>query len=220
MTHEHPDGQRAAEDPAEFWERRYKERDQIWSGRVNATLAELLSDWEPGRSLDLGCGEGGDVLWLAERGWEATGIDLSPTAAARAGEEAARRGLTRTRFVAGDIGAWIADPETLGAAGPYELITASYLQSPVALPRERAIRAAAERLSPGGALVLLSHAAPPPWAQGHRGHFIQPGDELAALAPDPLRLAVETAEVREREAVGPNGETGLLADTLVVLRRR
>lgn len=208
----------ADEDPTAFWERRYAGAGPVWSGRVNRTLADAAANWEPGTSLDLGCGEGGDVLWLAERGWRAIGIDLSETAIARA-REAAARGGSEARFVAADLGRWIEDPHSAAdAAGPFDLVTASFLQSPVELPRERILRAAAERVAPGGRLVVISHAAPPPWAEGHPGPFPSPESEVALLGLDPERWAV-TAEVRTREATGPDGEPTTLDDTLVVARR-
>ncbi|WP_449282976.1 FAD-dependent oxidoreductase [Leucobacter sp.] len=209
----------ADEEPTAFWERRYAGAGPVWSGRVNRTLAETVADWEPGSALDLGCGEGGDVLWLAERGWRATGIDLSETAIARAREAAAGRGGGGARFVAADLGRWIEDPHSAaGAAGPFDLVTASFLQSPVELPRERILRAAADRVAPGGRLVVISHAAPPPWAEGHRGPFPSPESELALLGLDPERWSV-TAEVRTREATGPDGAASTLDDTVVVAQR-
>lgn len=216
------DGTGAAdEDPVAFWEHRYAGAGRIWSGRVNRTLADVVGPLTPGRSLDLGCGEGGDVLWLAEHGWDATGIDLSETAIDRAKAAAAERGLDRARFAAADLGAWIEDPHRVAAAaGTFDLVTASFLQSPVELPRQRILRTAAERVAPGGRLVVISHAAPPPWAQGHRGgQFPTPESELALLALDPERWAV-TAEVRSREAVAPDGTPSVLDDTVVVAQRR
>ncbi len=218
-------------DPAEFWEQRYAGTGPVWSGRVNRTLADAVESLTPGRSLDLGCGEGGDVLWLAERGWEATGIDLSPTAVARARAAAADRGMPdgRIRLVAADLADWADHPAGIdGSDAPFDLVTASFLQSPVELPRERILRAAAGRVAPGGRLVLVSHAAPPPWAPahaepgGHRAgpaHFLSPEDELDALALDPEEWLTLEAAVREREAVGPDGEAALLQDTVVIVRR-
>ncbi|MEM7245098.1 MAG: class I SAM-dependent methyltransferase [Acidobacteriota bacterium] len=59
------------------------------------TAAVLAWDEVPrgGRLLDLGCGEGRKALWLARRGWEVTGVDLSPTAIAWARENAESAGL-------------------------------------------------------------------------------------------------------------------------------
>lgn len=209
----------ADEDPVAFWERRYAGAGPVWSGRVNRTLADAAADWEPGTALDLGCGEGGDVLWLAERGWRATGIDLSETAIARARKAAAERDGIDARFVAVDLGEWIEDPRRAAdAAGPFDLVTASFLQSPVELPRERILRAAAERVAPGGRLVVISHAAPPPWAEEHPGPFPSPESELSLLGLDPAQWTV-TAEVRTREATGPDGAPSTLDDTLLVALR-
>lgn len=224
------------EDPAAFWEQRYAGQAAVWSGSVNATLASATRDLLPGRSLDLGCGEGGDVLWLAERGWRATGIDLSETAIGRARTCADELGLA-AEFVAADLADWAQPGELIdGGDAPYDLITASFLQSPVELPRERILRAALARLAPGGRLVLVSHAAPPPWAgpghaagEAHSGdahehrlrgpHFITPADELAELGVLPGELEVLIAEVRQREVTDPQGSPALIDDSLVIVQR-
>ena len=83
--------------PVDFWEERYAASERIWSGRVNVVLADIAGALDSGRALDLGCGEGADVIWLAGQGWEATGIDISPTAIARASAAAAAAGLAPDR---------------------------------------------------------------------------------------------------------------------------
>lgn len=225
----HRHGEIEDEDPARFWEERYAGAGPVWSGRVNRTLADAVEGLPPGRSLDLGCGEGGDVVWLAEHGWRATGIDISETAIARARAAAAERGIagSRIRFVAADLAAWAEAPAAVdGADEPFDLVTASFLQSPVELPRERILRAAAGRVAPGGSLVLIAHAAPPPWAQGD--HWAEdlpsPESELAALGLDARdsetdEWIVAVAEVRRREALDPDGRPASLEDSLVVVRR-
>ncbi|WP_255252658.1 class I SAM-dependent methyltransferase [Curtobacterium sp. 'Ferrero'] len=90
-----------------WWEARYAERDGVWSGRVNAVLASVAPGLPTGRALDLGCGEGGDVVWLAEQGWDVVGVDLSLTALTRASRAAVSAGVEhRTAFVAADLAAW------------------------------------------------------------------------------------------------------------------
>lgn len=211
----------APTDPVAFWEQRYGSTERVWSGAVNRTLADLAHAWTPGRALDLGSGEGGDVLWLAERGWEATGIDLSTTAVARSRAVAEDRGLARARFIAADLGRWSDDPASIdGSTTPYDLVTASFFQSPVELPRERILRAAAERVAPGGRLVLIAHAAAPQWSSHHDDDdFPTPATELAGLGLHAEDWTVEIAEVRERAGHGPSGAEHLLSDSVVVARR-
>lgn len=204
--------------PADFWEQRYTGSDRVWSGRANAVLVDVASALEPGRALDLGCGEGGDVVWLARHGWTATGVDISPTAVRRASDAARAAGVPdgRARFVAADL----ADLADLDGEQPYDLVTASFLQSPVALPRAEILRRAAARVAPGGHLLVTTHAAAPSWGSAPPGYrFPTPADELEALRLDPDGWRVLVAEVRSREATGPEGEPATLQDAVVLARR-
>lgn len=224
---------------AEHWDARYRERESIWSGNVNATLASALAEIgaltsidAPGneprgggasrpRSLDLGCGEGGDVLWLAARGFEAMGVDISAVAVSRAAERAAREGV-EAHFEAADLESW--NP---AEGRVFDLITASYFQSHVSLDRAAVLARAATWLAPGGHLVALSHAAPPPWARRHFEEAADAGHAHAMPALDGERaifagvphLVEVIGEVRAREAHSPDGERAVLEDLLVVMRR-
>lgn len=75
----------------EFWDDRYRQSTRIWSGRPNRQLVDLAGPLIPGRALDVGCGEGADALWLAGRGWNVLGVDVSEVALSRAREHAAER---------------------------------------------------------------------------------------------------------------------------------
>jgi trans-aconitate methyltransferase len=205
--------------PVEFWEERYAGSSRVWSGAPNRALVDIVSDLAPGRALDLGCGEGADVVWLAQRGWQATGIDISETAIARARAAATGLDLPHARFEAADLAMW-------RPAEPYELVTASVLQSPVALSRTEILRAVADRIAPGGHLLVIAHAAAPPWsrlrhahADGHHVDFPTPEQEVAALALDASEWTVQIAEVRSRDAVGPDGDEAVLHDSVVLVRR-
>lgn len=201
--------------PKDFWENRYADSQRVWSGRVNPTMSSLVADLPAGRALDLGCGEGGDVLWMADRGWQATGVDISPTAVARGRAEAEARGLGEgsAEFFTADLPADMPD-------GPFDLISASFLQSPVALDRHRILRAAAERVTVGGHLAVVSHATAPPWsAHKHDPEEMPTLDgDLAALVPrDAWEMLV--GELRTRSARGPHGEDATLEDLVILARR-
>jgi 2-polyprenyl-3-methyl-5-hydroxy-6-metoxy-1,4-benzoquinol methylase len=60
-----------------------------------AELEDLLERGllKPCRALDIGCGTGGLVVYLAKRGFEVTGIDISIIAVKRARARAVREGL-------------------------------------------------------------------------------------------------------------------------------
>ncbi len=56
-----------------------------------------------GRALDLGCGTGTNVVYLAGRGWDAIGVDFSPQAIAKARQHARAAGIDPARFRVADV---------------------------------------------------------------------------------------------------------------------
>ncbi|MGW5673195.1 class I SAM-dependent methyltransferase, partial [Micromonospora sp. NPDC003776] len=113
------------QDTARYWDDLYHQRDRVWSGRVNAVLAEVVNALPPGTALDLGCGEGGDAIWLASRGWRVTAVDVSTTALDRLTAEATRAGVASRITVARH------DLTRNFPAGRYDLVSAQFLQSPL-----------------------------------------------------------------------------------------
>ncbi|GAB3303181.1 class I SAM-dependent methyltransferase [Pseudoclavibacter terrae] len=203
--------------PTEFWEELYTAKPAVWSGRVNANLASVAGTLTPGRALDLGCGEGGDAIWLAQQGWRVTGIDISTVAIerARAAARAARVDGSLVDFVAGDL-------ETWRPVEPLDLVTASFFQSPVHLPRTQILREAARMLAPGGHLLTVAHAGPPSWVENseHPAHlFVHPEREIDELALPANEWETVIAELRTREVTSPDGAPGTLEDSVVLLRR-
>lgn len=219
--HQH-DAPLATMAPVEFWEARYAESERIWTGRVNQVVAdvaeELARDREPGRALDLGCGEGGDAVWLAQHGWTVTGVDLSATAVERGQQAAAEAGITPNRLtlVAADLATW-------DTTERFDLVTCSFLHSwPVPIPRAEILTRATGFVAPGGHLLVTSHAAGPPGADAdvHTGHdFPTPASDLADLALDPARWLVITNELRDRAATAPDGTAATLTDVVTLVRR-
>lgn len=204
-----------AGDPEQFWEERYRSATQVWSGHVNEQLASVASDLAPGRALDLGCGEGADAIWLAERGWTVTATDISRTALERGREQATRRGVgPHIRWLRLDLSAAFPD-------GTFDLVSAQYLHSPVELRREDILRRAARAVDPGGTLLVVGHAEPPPWAEGHHApRFPTPAEVVDACGLAEPAWQVDRAETVRREATGPGGTRGTLVDSVVVGIRR
>jgi SAM-dependent methyltransferase len=79
-----------------------------WSiGQPQPELTALIEQGKVhGDVLDVGCGEAAVSLYLAERGFNTVGLDLSPTAIELAKAEAAKRGLTNATFEVADISAF------------------------------------------------------------------------------------------------------------------
>lgn len=201
--------------PAEAWEFRYQEQSQRWSGNPNATLVDVVAPLVPGRAVDLGCGEGADAIWLARQGWRVLGVDISPTAVARAHAAAVEAGVDEhATFEAHDLSTW--EPE-----GAIDLVTASFFHSREELPRTEILRRVVAHVAPGGHVAIVSHLAPPPWSE-HTHHdeaLLDADGEVAALAlGDDWEVVL--AEHRERSVTAPSGDPGTLVDVVVLLRRK
>lgn len=204
--------------PAQYWEQHYVRAERIWSGRVNTTLAEIASGLTPGRALDLGCGEGADAIWLGQNGWRVLGIDISRSAIDRARDAARDAGLAEDQ-----VGFLAADLAELPDEEPQDLVTASFLHSPVELRRSEILRRASDRVAPGGHLLITSHAALPHGAHvpdGPMPLFLTPDEEVAELALDTREWTVLVAELRPRTRTGPDGSEFPLEDSVVLLQRR
>lgn len=99
---------------ADDWQRRYETEDTPWdSNRVDRELQRVVESRATSlpasrlRALELGCGTGTNAVYLAERGFDVTGVDLAPRALERAATRAAATrftdGATPARFVVGDV---------------------------------------------------------------------------------------------------------------------
>ncbi|WP_440709433.1 class I SAM-dependent methyltransferase [Herbiconiux sp. YIM B11900] len=224
--HQHGAGGRPPVDPdadvAETWDDFYRAGPR-WSGKVNALLAYALPDApSPGaRALDLGCGLGADALWLAHRGWDATGVDVSQVAVDGS------RALAEEAFRSEELPAGASvrfeqhDLNDDFPSGTYELVTASFLHSMVRLDREQILRRAWAAVAPGGRLVLLSHATFPAFA-GPPSDVVLPtaAQTLEALALPEDGTWMATIEYAAQQMEGPDGELGTRSDHLIVVTRR
>lgn len=98
-----------------------------------------------GNALDLACGQGTGAVWLALRGLEVVGLDISPLALHQARDLAERSGVgDRCRFDVVDFDAG------LPAGPPVEVIVCHKFRD------RRLDQSIIERLTPGGLLAIVA----------------------------------------------------------------
>jgi tellurite methyltransferase len=88
------------------WAREYARapKTYIWGTEASLLARQVSALLPPGaRVLDVGCGEGRDSVFFAERGFDVTGVDIARSGLAKAERLACARGV-RARWVCGDIG--------------------------------------------------------------------------------------------------------------------
>lgn len=165
------------------WNERYAAKDLVWGSDPNRFVAQALGSAEPGRALDLACGEGRNSIWLAERGWQVTGVDFSQVAVERGRERALARSVEVDWRVA-DVTRFRDD------ARARTLVVIAYLQ----VPRDdlrAALAGAAAALAKGGRLFMIGHAL-----RNLDAGYGGPSSPDVLWDPEALRQDVEAAGLR------------------------
>jgi SAM-dependent methyltransferase len=198
---------------AAFWDERYRSSNAVWSGDPNPQLVTEVTGLAPGRALDVGCGEGADAIWLAERGWSVTAIDISTVALERSAEVAKKHGTAiadRITWQQADITEWHPDDAAYG------LVSVHFMQMPKDV-RDPAFRRLAAAVAPGGTLLVVGHhpsdlhtGVRRPRGEG----VLYTADEIAALL-DERHWRVAVNEARERIANDPEGRPVTVHDAIL-----
>lgn len=108
----------AANHGGEHWEWRYRRGHLAWeTGRPSSELVRIFTERRlaPMRAIDLGCGTGINALWLAGRGCEVVGVDISSTAISMARARAGATGA-QVRFETVDL------LDTSFREGPFDFV--------------------------------------------------------------------------------------------------
>jgi SAM-dependent methyltransferase len=214
--HEHQHGEqhsRAAAQAAE-WDARYREQDgAMWSGRPNGRLVAEVAALTAGRALDVACGEGADAIWLAQRGWAVTAIDISEVAIARAREASDLAGAS-VDWICGDT------LQTPPPAASFDLVSMQYPALPKAAG-DAAVRRLLDTVRSGGLLLAVYHDLDHEHHEHMKSRGVDPADYVGA--EDLFRLlgadfVVELHAVEPR--IDPPPGTPHVADVVLRARRR
>ncbi len=204
---------------AAFWDARYASAPTIWSGRPNPQLVTEAADLAPTTALDIGAGEGADAIWLAQRGWQVTAVDISQVALHRAADHA-----RETAPDAADRITWrqadLTEDSVLDAV--YGLVSAQFMHLPQPT-RDQLHRQLAAHVAPGGTLLVVGHhpsdLETAPQLRPHREDLMFTPEEIVALL-DPAAWDIIAQESRQRTAVDADGTSVDVADAVLVARKR
>ncbi len=204
-------------DDRKSYDELYRSAPAVWSGRPNRPLVVEVADLPPGAALDAGSGEGGDALWLAERGWRVTAVDFSAVALERGAARARERGVEgRIEWLHEDLDAWTPP------RARFDLVTAHYLHATWS-DRARMFAGLAAAVAPGGTLLVVGHLLGEHCGHGEH-HAHDPGalytavDVAALLDPEEWRDVV--TETRDRDPHGAERTGNPAPDSVLVARKR
>jgi SAM-dependent methyltransferase len=166
----------------------------------------------PGRVLCLAEGEGRNAVWLAERGYDVTGVDRSAAGLAKARTLARERGVAITTVHA-DLETFAIEP------GAWQGIVSIFAHVPRAV-RQHVHAAVISGLSPGGVFLLEAYR-PQQLGRGTGG----PADDERMLDLERLREELGSLEwlvAREldRDVIEGRCHTGSASVVQLVARRR
>jgi 2-polyprenyl-3-methyl-5-hydroxy-6-metoxy-1,4-benzoquinol methylase len=193
---------------SEDWNRKYAEKELVWSAAPNRFLVAEVAGLEPGRALDVACGEGRNAIWLAEQGWRVTGVDFSDVAVEKGRRIAERRGV-EVDWRVEDVLAYEPEPAA------YDLVILFYLQL-VQDELRRVLERAAGAVAPGGTFLLVAHDT-----RNLTDGWGGPQDAAVLYRPEDVVPALDGLEVEKADAVlrPVEEESATAVDCLVRARR-
>lgn len=186
-----------AKDDSQRWNARYAEGTYGERTHPAALVKTWVHEAPMGRALDVACGAGRNALYLAERGFDVTGVDISSKALELAAQRAQRAGL-EVHWHEHDL------DEVLPPTDPYALIVV------VRYANLAQVTSLKQALQPGGLLLVEAHLGGEKFTPEVGG----PGSERFRLVPGELAAAcagLEMLHSREDQIRDPDGRLMALA---------
>jgi|YNPMSStandDraft_1061717.scaffolds.fasta_scaffold02706_2 SAM-dependent methyltransferase len=144
-----------------FWRRFFFEwmyfRSPPWdSGIVPPEVVNFVSHHPPGRAIDLGCGTGTNVIYLAKQGWQVVGVDFSRKALSMARRKSKSDGVM-VNFIHDDVSV------LSKVQGPFDLVLdIGCFHSLSPAQKQNYLQRVEELLAPDGYFLLYGFINRPP----------------------------------------------------------
>ncbi|SRR5579883_1459005 len=171
-------GQATERRDIDFWNGKFSDPKTQFVRQPSRLLADAIRGRRPGRALDLGMGEGRNAVFLAQQGWQTTGVDLSDVAVAQAKAHASAAHVSLTAILDN------ADHYDLGTA-QWDLIALFYMHAWYHGSKPASTGRLLRALKPGGLLVVEGFA-------GGEPYMFHPNELLRDFAALRVRLYEDT----------------------------
>ncbi len=129
----------------EKWDERYATRQMVFGTAPERFLVEQVGDLKPGSALCLAAGEGRNAVYLAQRGYDVTALDISARGLEKCQLLAAERGVEITSVHADAM-------EYVPVSGSYDLVTSIFYLERTLFP------GIVQALKPGGRLLVQTYS--------------------------------------------------------------
>jgi SAM-dependent methyltransferase len=169
-----------------FYQVMYRHFTAPWELGPRQELVELVESGAltPCRAIDLGCGTGANAIFLAQHGFEVTGVDFAPAALEKATRAAADAGVS-VDFVMDDL------TDLRHTRGPFDFLLDYGVLDDLRLPQRKLyMRSILPLTRPGSRFLLWGFEYPIRWWERLIPFFDRPfaEGEIAALFSDRFRI--------------------------------
>ena len=148
----------------DYWNSKFEDPNTQFNRQPSRLLVDVAQNRKPGLALDLGMGEGRNAIYLAQHGWQVTGVDLSDIAVAQAKRKAAALQVNLVGIVDG------LDHYDFGK-DKWDLIALFYMHAWYHGAKPESAQRLWEALKPGGLLIVEGFA-------GKESFMFQPNELL------------------------------------------
>jgi SAM-dependent methyltransferase len=118
---------------------------------VKVLESNMINPKEYPKAIDFGCGVGTNTLYLAERGFNAVGVDFSKKALEKARKKAKQKGIENVQFIEGDITSDFIE----GVDGPFNFLCDHGTLDDFSGKKRKVVVNTIKRLSKSGSYFLM-----------------------------------------------------------------